>query len=48
MILLIYEILKKQKDRNKLIYKTKIESQMQKTNFWSLGEEWGAKLGDQN
>ena len=31
---------------NELIYKTEIESQMQKTNLWLPGGNGGDKLGD--
>ena len=31
---------KKKHSKNELTYKTEIESQMQKTNFWLLGGNW--------
>ena len=36
----------KENDTNELIYKTKIDSQTQKTNLWlPKGKGWGDKLG---
>jgi len=47
MMLLICGILKKKKDTNELIYKTEIESQMQKKNLClPEGKEGRDKLGD--
>ena len=46
MILLICEKFFK-RDTNGLIYKTEVESQMQKTNLWLPGDNRGRdKLGD--